>query len=52
MGTSFLTKGTKIYNGEKTASSASGVRKTGQLHLKDEIRTFPSIICKSKLKTN
>ena len=46
-----LTKGTSIYNGEKTPSSVSGVRKTGQLHVKDEIKTLPSIICKNKLKT-
>ena len=25
----------KIYNGEKTASSISGARKTGQLHVKE-----------------
>ena len=51
MGTSFLTKCTNIYNGEKMASSVSGVRKTEQLHVKDEIRTFPSMICQNKLKT-
>ena len=51
MGTSFLTKGTNIYNGEKMASSVSGVRKTEQLHVKDEIRTFHSMICQNKLKT-
>ena len=35
MGTLFLTKEAKIYNGAKTASSVSGARKTGQLHVKE-----------------
>ena len=30
-----LTKGARIYNGEKTASSISGAGKTGQLHVKE-----------------
>ena len=30
-----LTKETRIYNGEKTVSSISGVGKTGQLHVKE-----------------
>ena len=34
MGTLSLTKEARIYNGEKTASSASSVRKTGQLSIK------------------
>ena len=34
MGTLFLTKETRIYNGAKTASSINGARKTGQLHVK------------------
>ena len=35
MGTLYLTKEAKIYNGEKTVSSISGVRKTGQLNVKE-----------------
>ena len=31
MGTLFLTKGSRIYNGAKTASSVNGAWKTGQL---------------------
>ena len=35
MGTLFLTKEARIYNGAKTASSKSGTGKTGQLHVKE-----------------
>ena len=35
MGTLFLTKEARIYNGAKTASSINGVGKTGQLHVKE-----------------
>ena len=35
MGTLFLTKGARIYNGEKTDSSINGAGKTGQLHVKE-----------------
>ena len=49
MGTLFLTKEARIYNGEKTASSINGAGKTGQL-LKNEIRTLPNTIHKEKLK--
>ena len=49
MGTLFLTKKARIYNGEKTASSINGAGKTGQL-LKNEIRTLPNTIHKDKLK--
>ena len=35
-----MTKEASIYNGEKTASSISGAGKTGQLHVKEWIRTF------------
>ena len=35
MGTLFLTKEAKLYNGAKIASSISGVEKTGQLHAKE-----------------
>ena len=34
MGTLFLTKETRIYNGAKTASSINSAGKTGQLHVK------------------
>ena len=34
MGTLFLTKEARIYNGAKTASSINGAGKTGQLHVK------------------
>ena len=34
MVTLFLKKEARIHNGEKTASSISGARKTGQLHVK------------------
>ena len=35
MGTLSLTKEERIYNGEKTASLISGVRTTGQRHVKE-----------------
>ena len=35
MGTLFLTKEARIYNGAKTASSVSGAGKTGQLCAKE-----------------
>ena len=35
MGTLSLTKETRKYSGEKTASSISGTGKTGQLHVKE-----------------
>ena len=35
MGTLFLTKEAKMYNGAKTASSISGAGKTRQLHVKE-----------------
>ena len=35
MGTLFLTKEARIYNGAKTASSINGAGKTGELHVKD-----------------
>ena len=46
----FLTKEARIYNGAQKASSINGCGKTGQLHIKDEIRTLPKIIHKDKLK--
>ena len=45
-----LIKDARIYSGEKTASSISGAGKTGQLHVKNEIRTLPNTIHKNKLK--
>ena len=50
MGTLFLTKDARIYNGAKTASAINGAGKTGQLHEKNEIRTLPNTIHKDKLK--
>ena len=35
VGTLFLTKEARIYNGAKTASSINGAGKTGQLHVKE-----------------
>jgi len=35
MGTLFLTKEAKIYNGAKTASSINGIGKTGWVHVKE-----------------
>ena len=35
MGTLFLAKEARIYNGEKTASSINGAGKIGQLHVKE-----------------
>ena len=35
MGTLYLTKEARIYNGEKTASSINGAGKTGQPHVKE-----------------
>ena len=49
MGTLFLTKEARIYNGAKTASSINGAGKTGQLHVKNQIRTLPNTIHKDKL---
>ena len=34
MGTLFLTKEARIYNGAKTASSINGAEKTGELQVK------------------
>ena len=46
----FTTKEERIYNGEKTVSSISGTGKTGQLHVKEQIRTFSHTTYKNKLK--
>jgi len=45
-----MTKEARIHNGEKTASLTSCAWKTGQLHVKHEIRLFPHTIYKNKLK--
>ena len=50
MGILFLTKEARIYSGSKTASSINGAGKTGQLYVKEEIRTLPNTIHKEKLK--
>ena len=49
MGTLFLTKEARIYNGAKTASSINGSRKTGELHVKTEFITLPNTIHKDKM---
>ena len=43
-------KEARIYNGQKTASSINGAGKTGQLHVKSEIRTVSNTIPKNNLK--
>ena len=46
-----MTKDPRIYNGKKTVSSASGVGKVEQPHVKiNEVRTHPHTIHKNKLK--
>ena len=50
MGTLFFIKEARLYNGAKTASSINGAGKTGQLHVKNEIRTLLNTIHKDKLK--
>ena len=50
MGTLFLTKEARIYSEAKTASSINGAGKTGQLHVKNEIRLLPNTIHNDKLK--
>ena len=50
MGTLFLTKKARIYNGAKTASWINGAGKTGQLHVKEWNWTCPNTIHKDKLK--
>ena len=50
MDTLSLIKEARIYNRSKTASSINGAEKTGQLHVKNEIRTFFNTIHKNKLK--
>ena len=45
-----MTKEARIYNGKKTVSSISGTGKTGQLHVKSEIKTLSNTIHKNRLK--
>ena len=45
-----MTNEARIYNGAKTASSLNVAVKTGQLHVKKEIRALPNTIHKNKLK--
>ena len=45
-----MTKEARIYNEEKTVSSIIGAGKTGQLNVKEEIRTFCNTVYKNKLK--
>jgi len=44
------TKTAQPYNGGKTVSSINGAGKTGQLHVKNEMRTFSNTTHKNKLK--
>ena len=50
MGTLFLTKRARIYNGAKTISSLNGAGNTGQLHEKNEIRTLSNTVHKINSK--
>ena len=45
-----MTKEARIYDGEKIVSSINGAGKTGQLPVKNEIRTFFNTLHKNKLK--
>ena len=50
MHTLSLTKEARIFNGENIISSVCGDGRTGQLDVKNEIRTFLNTIYKDKLK--
>ena len=50
MGTVFLTKKARIYREAKIASSISGAGNTGQLCVKNEMRTLPNSIHKINSK--
>ena len=50
MGTLSLTKEARIFNAENIISSVCGYGRTGQLGVKNEIRTFPNTIYKDTLK--
>ena len=50
MGTLYMTKEARIYDGAKTTSSINCAWKTEQMHVKNEIRTLINTIHKHKLK--
>ena len=50
MGTLFLTKKARIYNGAKTASSINGLGKPNSYVQKNEIRILPNTTHNDKLK--
>ena len=50
MGTLFLTKEARVYNGAKTVSSINGAGKLDSYMKKNEIRTLSNTINKDKLK--
>ena len=50
MGTLFLAKEARLYNGAKIASLRSSSGETGELCAKTEIRTLPNTIHKDKFK--
>ena len=45
-----MKKEARQYDGGKTVSSINGARKTGELHVKNEIRILFNTIHKNKLK--
>ena len=45
-----MTKKERLYKGEETVSSTNDAGTAGQLHIKNETRSFFSIIHKNKLK--
>ena len=45
-----MTKEARPYNGGKTVSLINGAGQTGQLHVKNEIRTFFNTIHNKKLQ--
>ena len=45
-----MTKEARVHNVGKTVSSTNGAGKTGQPHVKDEIRSFLNSTHKNKLK--
>ena len=50
MGTLFLTKEVRIYNGAKTASSINSLEKLDSYMYKNEIRILPNTIHEDKVK--
>ena len=45
-----MTREARTYSGERTVFSINGAGKTGQLQVKNEIRTLTNTIHKNKLK--